>query len=110
MVEDTEAYRLVHGEADHLPSIVVDRYGDYLVIQTLSQAAETQKGVIVSLLVEMFQPKGVLERKDPKVRLLENLEQKVGVLYGEVPNESWRRRTESRSSTIWRVDRRRAAF
>ena len=86
-VEDTEAYRLVHGEADHLPSIVVDRYGDYLVIQTLSQAAEKQKGVIVDLLVEMFQPKGVLERNDPKVRLLENLEQKVGVLYGEVPNE-----------------------
>jgi 23S rRNA (cytosine1962-C5)-methyltransferase len=87
VVEDTEAYRLVHGEADHLPSIVVDRYGDYLVIQTLSQAAEKQKGVIVDLLVEMFQPKGVLERNDPKVRLLENLEQKVGVLYGEVPNE-----------------------
>jgi 23S rRNA (cytosine1962-C5)-methyltransferase len=87
VVEDTDSYRLVHGEADHLPSIVVDRYGDYLVIQTLSQAAEKQKGVIVELLVEMFQPKGVLERNDPKVRLLENLEQKVGVLYGEVPDE-----------------------
>ena len=87
VVEDTDSYRLVHGEADHLPSIVVDRYGDYLVIQTLSQAAEKQKGVIVDLLVEMFQPKGVLERNDPKVRLLENLEQKVGVLYGEVPDE-----------------------
>ena len=87
VVEDTDSYRLVHGEADHLPSIVVDRYGDYLVIQTLSQAAEKQKSVIVELLVEMFQPKGVLERNDPKVRLLENLEQKVGVLYGEVPDE-----------------------
>jgi len=87
VVEDTDAYRLVHGEADHLPSIVVDRYGDYLVIQTLSQAAEKQKSVLVDLLVEMFAPKGILERNDPKVRLLENLEQKVGVLYGEVPNE-----------------------
>ncbi len=87
VVEDTDAFRLVHGEADHLPSIIVDRYGDYFVIQTLSQAAEKQKSVIVDLLVEMFQPKGVLERNDPKVRLLENLEQKVGVLYGEVPNE-----------------------
>ncbi|MGD0305101.1 MAG: class I SAM-dependent rRNA methyltransferase [Candidatus Acidiferrales bacterium] len=87
VVEDTDAYRLVHGEADHLPSIVVDRYGDYLVIQTLSQAAEKQKSVFVDLLVEMFAPKGILERNDPKVRLLENLEQKVGVLYGEVPNE-----------------------
>jgi 23S rRNA (cytosine1962-C5)-methyltransferase len=87
VVEDTDAYRLVHGEADHLPSIVVDRYGDYLVIQTLSQAAEKQKSVLVDSLVEMFAPKGILERNDPKVRLLENLEQKVGVLYGEVPNE-----------------------
>jgi 23S rRNA (cytosine1962-C5)-methyltransferase len=87
VVEDTDAYRLVHGEADHLPSIIVDRYGDYFVIQTLSQAAEKQKSVIVDLLVEMCQPKGVLERNDPKVRLLENLEQKVSVLYGEVPNE-----------------------
>jgi 23S rRNA (cytosine1962-C5)-methyltransferase len=87
VVEDTDAYRLVHGEADHLPSIIVDRYGDYFVIQTLSQAAEKQKSVIVDLLVEMFEPKGVLERNDPKVRLLENLEQKVSVLYGEVPNE-----------------------
>jgi 23S rRNA (cytosine1962-C5)-methyltransferase len=87
VVEDTDAYRLIHGEADHLPSIVVDRYGDYLVIQTLSQAAEKQKATLVDLLVEVFEPKGVLERNDPKVRLLENLEQKVGVLYGEVPNE-----------------------
>jgi 23S rRNA (cytosine1962-C5)-methyltransferase len=87
VVEDTDAYRLVHGEADHLPSIVVDRYGECLVIQTLSQAAEKQKSVLVNLLVEMFAPKGILERNDPKVRLLENLEQKVGVLHGEVPNE-----------------------
>jgi 23S rRNA (cytosine1962-C5)-methyltransferase len=87
VVEDTDSYRLVHGEADHLPSIVVDRYGDYFVIQTLSQAAEKQKSVLVDLLVDMFQPKGILERNDPKVRLLENLEQKVGVLYGEVANE-----------------------
>jgi 23S rRNA (cytosine1962-C5)-methyltransferase len=87
VVENTEAYRLVHSESDQLPSIVVDRYGDYLVLQTLSQGSERQKQLIVELLVELFSPKGILERNDPKVRLLEGLERKVGVLHGEVPPE-----------------------
>ena len=87
IVENTDAYRLVHGEADLLPSIVIDRYGDYLVVQTLSQASERQKNLIVELLVEQFSPKGILERNDPKVRLLEGLPQSVSVLQGEVPAE-----------------------
>ena len=87
VVENTDAYRLVHGEADLLPSIVIDRYGDYLVLQTLSQASERQKDLIVEILVEQFSPKGILERNDPKVRLLEGLPQSVSVLHGEVPAE-----------------------
>jgi len=87
VVENTDAYRLVHGEADLLPSIVIDRYGDYLVVQTLSQASERQKNLIVEILVEQFSPKGILERNDPKVRLLEGLPQSVSVLHGEVPAE-----------------------
>jgi 23S rRNA (cytosine1962-C5)-methyltransferase len=87
VVENTEAYRLVYGEADQLPSIVVDRYGDYLALQTLSQGSEKQKALIVEILVELFSPKGILERNDPKVRLLEGLEQRVGILHGEVPVE-----------------------
>ncbi len=87
IVENTDCYRLIHGEADQLPSVVVDRYGDYIVIQTLSQASERQKKTLVEILVDMFSPKGVLERNDPKVRLLEGLEQSVSVLYGEVPAE-----------------------
>jgi 23S rRNA (cytosine1962-C5)-methyltransferase len=87
VVENTDAYRLVHGEADLLPSIVLDRYGDYLVLQTLSQASERQKNLIVEILVEQFSPKGILERNDPKVRLLEGLPQSVSVLHGEVPAE-----------------------
>ena len=87
VVENTEAYRLVYGEADQLPSIIVDRYGDYFVLQTLSQGSEKQKALLVELLVELFTPKGILERNDPKVRLLEGLEQRVGVLHGEVPGE-----------------------
>ena len=87
VVENTDAYRLVYGEADQLPSVIVDRYGDYFVLQTLSQGSEKQKTLLVELLVELFSPKGILERNDPKVRLLEGLEQRVGVLYGEVPPE-----------------------
>ncbi len=87
IVENTDCYRLIHGEADQLPSVVVDRYGDYIVIQTLSQASERQKSMLVEILLEQFSPKGVLERNDPKVRLLEGLKQSVSVLHGEVPEE-----------------------
>lgn len=87
VVEGSEAFRLVYSEADLLPSIIVDRYGDYLVLQTLSQGAERIKPLLVELLVELMAPKGVLERNDPRVRLLEGLEQRVGVLHGEVPSE-----------------------
>jgi 23S rRNA (cytosine1962-C5)-methyltransferase len=82
---DATAFRLVHGEADLLPSLIVDRYGDYLVMQTLSQGMDRLSGTITRLLVEITGAKGVLARNDPKVRQLEGLEQKVEVLHGEVP-------------------------
>jgi 23S rRNA (cytosine1962-C5)-methyltransferase len=87
VVENTDAFRLVYGEADHLPSFVVDSYGDYLVLQSLSQSTERLKDVFVKILLELFSPKGILERNDPKVRLLEGLEQSVKVLQGDVPEE-----------------------
>jgi 23S rRNA (cytosine1962-C5)-methyltransferase len=79
------AFRLVHGEADLLPSLIVDRYADYLVIQTLSQGMDRLAPTLVRLLAEMTGAKGILARNDPKVRTLEGLEQKVEVLYGVVP-------------------------
>ena len=82
---DASAYRLVHGEGDLLPSLVIDRYGDYLVLQALSQGMDRLLPRIVPLLVELVAPKGILARNDPRVRLLEGLEQKVEVLHGEVP-------------------------
>jgi 23S rRNA (cytosine1962-C5)-methyltransferase len=87
IVENTDAYRVVYSEADLLPSLIVDRYGDYLVIQTLSQSTDRHKNLFVEILTEIFSPKGVLERNDPKVRLLEGLEQHVGVLAGNIPDE-----------------------
>jgi 23S rRNA (cytosine1962-C5)-methyltransferase len=79
------ACRLVHGEGDGLPSLIVDRYGDHLVVQTLSQGTEHAKDEIVSALQDLVKPAGILERNDPKVRRLEGLEQKVSVLRGAVP-------------------------
>ena len=58
VVRDTDAYRVVHGEADLLPALVVDRYGDYLVIQTLDQGMDAAKGEIARCLEEIFQPQG----------------------------------------------------
>ena len=87
VVENSQACRLVYSEADLLPSLIVDRYADYLVMQTLSQGTERIKSLLVEILVELFSPRGILERNDPKVRLLEGLEQRVGVLLGEVPPE-----------------------
>ena len=82
---DATAYRLVHAEADLLPSLVVDKYGDYLVAQALSQGMDRLLPSITEMLVELLSPKGILARNDPKVRVLEGLEQTVELLYGEVP-------------------------
>jgi 23S rRNA (cytosine1962-C5)-methyltransferase len=82
---DATAYRLVHGEADRLPSLIVDRYGDYLVLQALSQGIDRRLPEITAALVELLAPKGILARNDPRVRQLEGLEQKVEALHGEVP-------------------------
>jgi 23S rRNA (cytosine1962-C5)-methyltransferase len=82
---DASAYRLIHGEADLLPSLIVDRYGDYLVVQTLSQGTDRLLPLIVSVLNDVAHPIGILARNDPRTRALEGLEQKVEVLSGEVP-------------------------
>ena len=81
---DATAYRLVHGEADRLPSLIVDRYGDVLVVQTLSQGVDRRLPEIASALVRLLEPIGILARNDPRVRLLEGLDQRVHVVEGEV--------------------------
>jgi 23S rRNA (cytosine1962-C5)-methyltransferase len=83
---DATAYRLVHGEADLLPSLIVDRYANYVVIQTLSQAMDRLIPGVVELLTDLLHPAGILARNDPKVRALEGLEQRVDVLAGEIPD------------------------
>jgi len=87
VVQNSEVFRLVNGEGDWMPSIVVDRYGDVLSIQTLSQGAEQVKPVLTELLIEMFQPKAIVERNDSKVRALEGLPQAISILHGSDPGE-----------------------
>jgi 23S rRNA (cytosine1962-C5)-methyltransferase len=82
---DATAFRLVHGEADLLPSLVVDRYADYCVIQSLSQGMDRLEPRMAALLAELTRVRGVLARNDPRVRLLEGLEKRVEVVHGEVP-------------------------
>jgi 23S rRNA (cytosine1962-C5)-methyltransferase len=83
---DATAYRIVHGEGDLLPSLIVDRYGDYLVVQALSQGMDRWLPVVVRHLVELLSPAGILARNDPKVRDLEGLDRTVTLVHGEVPD------------------------
>jgi 23S rRNA (cytosine1962-C5)-methyltransferase len=81
------AYRLVFGEGDLLPGIIVDRYSDYLVLQTLSSGADALKPLLVEILQEAVRPKGILQRNDAKVRRLEGLDEICSILWGTVPDE-----------------------
>jgi 23S rRNA (cytosine1962-C5)-methyltransferase len=83
----TNAYRLVYSEGDLLPSLIIDRYDDVLVLQTLSQGTEALKTTIVELLVEEFSPRAIVERNDVRVREFEGLAMTTGTVYGTAPEE-----------------------
>ncbi len=85
VVANTNAYRLVFGEADELPALIVDRYADWLSVQTLSQGMDRAKPLLLDLLGRMFSPRGIVERNDVRVRELEALPQQAGVVAGDVP-------------------------
>ena len=75
--------RLIFAEADYLPGLIVDKYGDYLSIQFLCLGMDKIKNMILSILIELLNPKGIYERSDVPVRLKEGLEEIKGPLYGE---------------------------
>lgn len=85
--QHTNAYRLVYSEGDLVSSLIVDVYDDVMVLQTLSQGTECLKDMLVDLLVEEFAPRGIIERNDIRVRELEGLELRSGILYGTAPDE-----------------------
>lgn len=87
VVQDTTAFRLVYGESDLLPSLVIDHYNDCFVIQTLSQGMDALKQTWLELLVERYKPRAIIERNEARVRDLEGLPRSTGVLYGDDPGE-----------------------
>lgn len=85
-VKASNAFRLVHGEADLLPGLIVDRYGDYLVIQTLSQGMDRAKPEIIAALQDLLKPTGIVARNDVAVRKHESLPLEAGVVSGTLPD------------------------
>ncbi len=84
---EADAHRLIYAEGDALPSLIVDRYGEVLVLQTLSQGTDALKPLFVELLAELLNPRAIIERNDVRVRALEGLPLHAGVLYGDAPDE-----------------------
>ena len=79
----TNTYRLIFSEADFLPGLIVDKYGDYLCCQFLCLGMDKIKDLIIKLLIKVMNPKGIYERSDSPVRLKEDLEEVKGPLYGD---------------------------
>jgi len=79
---DTSSCRVIFGEADFLPALIVDKFGDYLSIQTLSLGIEKYRDMIIELLEEILEPKGIYERNDVQIREKEGLEQRKGFIKG----------------------------
>jgi 23S rRNA (cytosine1962-C5)-methyltransferase len=84
---DATAYRVVHGEGDAIPSLVVDRYDRWLVVQILSAGLETMRDIIIAALVEILEPEGILLRNDAPVRRREGLPFEALPIHGTVPRK-----------------------
>jgi 23S rRNA (cytosine1962-C5)-methyltransferase len=82
-----ETFRLVHGEGDFLPGLVVDKYGEWLSVQLLTAGMEARRELIVAALSELLEPRGIVARNDVAVRSLEGLAETVELLAGETPAE-----------------------
>ncbi|MEO3947358.1 class I SAM-dependent rRNA methyltransferase [Gorillibacterium sp. CAU 1737] len=85
-VPGADSCRMVYGEADFLPGLIVDKFADVLVVQILTLGMDLHREALVRALVTVFQPKGIYERSDVSVRELEGLEERTGLLYGECPD------------------------
>ncbi|MPZ76173.1 MAG: methyltransferase [Deltaproteobacteria bacterium] len=86
--DTTNAYRLINGEGDFLPGLIVDRYNDFLVCQFFTAGMESFKGDIVGALGDLVPATGIFERSEGKVRNEEGLEPAAGVLFGEAPPDT----------------------
>jgi 23S rRNA (cytosine1962-C5)-methyltransferase len=86
--EETTAYRLINAEGDWMPGLVVDRYGDYLVLSIATAGMEQHRQHILDVLSEELNPLGIFERSDGRARQLEKLEDRTCSAYGEQPPEA----------------------
>jgi 23S rRNA (cytosine1962-C5)-methyltransferase len=84
---DPRLCRLVWSESDGLPGVIVDRYGDCLVLQTLTTAMDQRKALLTDALVSLLAPAAVIERNDAPIRRAEGLELSTGILYGDAPEK-----------------------
>ncbi len=84
---ETDSYRIIHSEADLLPGLIADKYGDYIVVQFLTSGTDLRKEIITASLQKYMNPKGIYERSDSNSRSLEGLAASNGLLYGEMPPE-----------------------
>jgi len=84
----TTACRLVNAESDGIPGLIVDRYGDVMVVQYLSAGADARRELFNALLVELLHPVILYERSDVDVREKERLDSRAGLLYGEEPPDA----------------------
>jgi 23S rRNA (cytosine1962-C5)-methyltransferase len=85
IVSNSDAYRLIHAEGDLLPGLIVDRYGDYLVLQLLDQGMDRLAPEIVSVFNALLISKGIVARNDAPSRAKENLSQETRIMAGDVP-------------------------
>lgn len=81
-----DSYRLIYGESDQLPGLVVDKYGDYLSLQLLTAGMDRRRGLIVEVLQRLLAPKGIIARNDVAVRGMEGLSEGVELLAGNMPD------------------------
>lgn len=83
---DKDFYRLIYGDSDSLPGLIVDRYGDYLVVQVSTSGMELVVETICDVLVELIKPKAILLKNDGKHRVTEGLNEQVLEIYGSTPD------------------------
>ena len=86
-ITDQPYYRLVYGDSDFLPGLVVDRFGDVLVVQIATMGMEVVKEALIEALVQVLKPTGILMKNDSRIRSAENLPETVEVVYGEVAQQ-----------------------
>ena len=79
------SFRAVYSEGDFLPGLIVDKYEDYLAVQFLTRGMDNRRGLIVSALLDVFAPRGIVARNDTGMRIMEGLEERVEILHGEIP-------------------------